>query len=258
MRHARPLRRAALVGLAVLASACSDTTAPADQPAGLSEVLAEMQPAALAGVIASLSPAPVAGLGAPVPSSCRFDAAAKSFTCPTVSVSGLSVSRTFTLFDANGAPQSAFDRTTTSSVRMETSLAGSIASGTSTMSLDQRQDYTLSGLLTGVHALNGSSLGHLNGSLSNGSLSTPIASTITTTVSNLVLPRGSTGTERFPASGTLSAVTQTTIGALPMMTTNVLVAFNGSSKAAVTITTGAHTSQCTVDLTRAAATLCSS
>ena len=198
----------------------------------------------------------MAGLRAPVPSSCSYDATAKSFTCPNVTISGVTVSRSFTLFDANGNPQSAFDPSSTASVRMQTSFAGTIASGGSSVTIDQQQDFTLSGLLSGVHTLNGSSLGHVNGSISNGTISTPIASTITTTVSNLVLPRSSTGADRFPASGTLSAVSATTVGALPTVTTSVLVTFDGSSKAAVTITTGGHTTQCTVDLTSATATLC--
>ena len=257
MPHLRPLRFVALAAVAAIASACNDATAPAVQPADLSQALAELQPSSVAGVHSSISPAPVAGLAAPVPSSCSYDAASKSFACPTVTVSGVTVSRQFTLFDASGNAQSAFDRSSTAAVRMQTTFAGTVASGGTTMTLDQQQDYTLSGLLTGVHTLNGTSLGHVTGTVSNGSTTTPIASTITTTTTGLVLPRSSTGAERFPAGGTIAAQTVTTIGALPPVTTNVLVAFDGSSKAAVTITAGGRTTRCTVDLTRESATLCS-
>lgn len=257
MPHRRPLRAAALVAVAILASACADVTAPAVQPADLNQVLAELQPASVAGVHSALSPAPVTGLAAPVPSSCSYDATAKSFTCPNVTVSGVTVSRRFTLYDASGNAQSSFDRASTAAVRMQTSFTGTVASGGTTMALDQRQDYTLSGLLTGVHTLDGTSLGHVTGTVSNGSTSTPITSTITTTTTGLVLPRSSTGADRFPAGGTIAALTETTIGALPTITTSVLVAFDGTSRAAVTITTGGRTTRCTIDLTRESATLCS-
>jgi hypothetical protein len=257
MTPIRPFRLAALVAVAAFATACSDSTAPSDlQPAELSQVLAEMQPAALAPLNSQISAAPVAALSAPVPSSCSYDGTSKSFVCPSVSVTGITVSRSFTLFDASGNPQSAFDRATTAAVRMQTSFAGTVTSGSSTVNIDQQQDVTMSGLLTGVRTLNGTSLGHIAGSIGNGTTTTPIASTISTTITNLVLPTSSTGANRFPASGTIAATTTTTIGALPASTVNAAIAFDGTSKAAVTITANGITTHCTVDLTAQSAVLC--
>ena len=258
MRSVRHLRVATLVALAALGNACSDSsTGPTDvQPADLSQVLAELQPTSIAPLNSQISAAPVTGLSAPVPSSCSYDSATKSFICPSVFVTGISVSRSFTLLDASGNPQSQFDRTSTAAVRMKTTFAGTVTSGTSTVAVDQQQDMTLSGLLTGVHRLDGTSLGHVNGTIGNGTTTTPIATTITTSISNLVLPQSSTGPNRFPASGTIVALTETTVGALPKVTTSTSITFDGTSKAAVTIIVNGVISRCTVDLSAATPTLC--
>jgi hypothetical protein len=248
----------AAIAAAALASACSDsTTAPVIVPAAdLSTALGELQPTSLVGINARLSAAPLPVLDAPVPSSCSYDAASRSFACPNVSVSGITVSRAFTLYDASDNPQPAFDRTTTAAVRLQTSFAGTVATSGTTLVIDQQQDVKVSGLLTGAHVLNGSSLGHVTGTTGTGLAATPIASTIATTISSLALPRESTGPNRFPASGTVSALAETTVGALPKITTNVSITFNGTSKAAVTLTVNGVTTHCTVDLSSETAALC--
>jgi hypothetical protein len=258
MSSRRPVRLAALAAIAAatFAAACSDSsTAPVTVPAvDLSTVLGELQPTSLVGISAQLSAAPLPALAAPVPSSCTYDGASKSFVCPNVSVTGVTVSRAFTLYDASDNPQTAFDRTTTAAVRLQTSFAGTVTSGTTTLVVDQQQDVKVSGLLTGAHVLNGSSLGHVSGT--TGAAATPITSSVATTISNLALPRESTGPNRFPASGTVSALTETTVGVLPKITTNVAITFNGTSKAAVTLTVNGVTTHCTVDLASATAALC--
>ena len=258
MRSVRHLRVATLVALAALGNACSDSsTGPTDvQPADLSQVLAELQPTSIAPLNSRISAAPLTGLGAPVPSSCSYDSATKSFICPSVSVTGISVSRSFTLLDASGNPQSQFDKTSTAAVRMKTTFAGTVTSGNSTVAVDQQQDMTLSGLLTGVHRLDGASLGHVNGTIGNGTTTTPIATTITTSISNLVLPQSSTGPNRFPASGTIVAITRTTVGALPTVTVQTSITFKGDKMATVVITTGGQTTNCLVDLSGETATVC--
>lgn len=260
MTSRRPLRRIAFAVLAgALASACSDSsTAPAAAaaaPADLPTVLAELQPTSLAGLSAQLSATPLPAPSALVPSSCSFDGASRSFVCPSVSVSGVTVSRTFTLYDASDTPQAAFDPATTAAVRLQTTFAGTITSGSTTLVVDQQQDVKVSGLLTGVHVLNGSSLGHVAGT--TGTSATPITSTVTTSISNLVLPRESTGPNRFPASGTIAAVAEATVGTLPKITTSVTIAFNGTSSAAVTLTVNGVTTHCSVDLSSTTAALCS-
>jgi hypothetical protein len=258
MTSIRPLRYAVFIAAAAFATACSDSpTGPVvGEAPELSQVLAELQPASLAPLASQISAAPVTGLGAPNPSSCTYESATKSFVCPNVSITGITISRRFTLLDASGNPMSQYDRTATAAVRMTSSFAGTITSGTSTVTVDQTQDVTLSGLLTGVRTLNGTSLGHLTGTIGNGTTTTAIASTISTTITNLVLPQSSTGPDRWPKSGVITVANTTSIGALPSFTTNVSITFNGTSKAAVVITTGGATTSCTVDLSAQTATFC--
>ena len=257
MRSSLHLRLSALAAIIALAAACSDSTGPSTlQPADLGEVLAELQPSSLAALNAQISAAPIAGLTAPVPSSCSYDAASKSFVCPNVAITGISVTRSFTLLDASGNAQSQFDQATTAAVRLKTTFGGTVASGGSTVTIDQDQEVTLSGLLTGEHKLDGASLGHVKGSVGNGTTTTPFISTIATTTTGLVLPRATTGAERFPVSGTIVVNTSTTLGALPPFSQSATITFNGSSKAAVIITANGHTTTCSVDLAAESAISC--
>jgi hypothetical protein len=242
------LRLAALAAILTLAGACSDSTGPSDvQPADLSQVLAELQPSSIAPLADQLSAVPLSSVGAPAPSSCSYDGASKSFICPNVSVTGITVSRSFTLLDASGAPQTAFDKTTTAAVRMKTTFAGTITSGGTTLAIDQRQDVTVSGLLTGKHTLNGTSLVHMTGSIA-GPTAIPVATTISTTITDLVLPRSSSGSQ-WPQSGTIAAtITDSSASGIPPTTTTVTIRFNGTSKATVAITVNGVTVTSTVDL----------
>ena len=241
-----------LLAAATFASACSDSsTGPGErQPITLSQALADLQLTALAPVSAQFSVSPVAALGAPDPASCSYETTSKSFICPNVSVTGITVTRSFKVLDANGAPQSQFDQATTAAVRMETSFAGTVTTGTTSLVVDQRQEITLSGLLTGVHALDGSSLGHVVGSVGSGASTVPLNTTIGTTITNLVLPASASGDNRWPRSGTVVVTIANAfgVGGFPAITSTASITFNGSSKAAVVVITPGFTSRCTLDL----------
>jgi hypothetical protein len=243
------LRLAALAAILALTGACSDSTGPSDvQPADLSQVLAELQPSSLAPLAGQVSGVPVAALAAPVPSSCSYESASKSFVCPNVSVSNITVSRSFTLLDASGAPQTAFDKTTTAAVRMKTAFAGTVTSPTTTMVIEQQQDITLSGLLTGAHTLNGTSSGRLTGSVGAGTTTIPVATTISTTITNVVLPRSSSGSQ-WPQSGTITAtITDSALAGMPEATSTVIITFNGTSRPTISITVNGVTLTSTIDL----------
>ncbi|MCY7380407.1 MAG: hypothetical protein LH467_13850 [Gemmatimonadaceae bacterium] len=260
MSITRYSRLAILLATATLASACSDSsTGPSEvQPTTLSQALADLQLTALAPVSAQLSTSPVPGFGAPDPASCSYDTTAKSFICPNVSVTGITVTRSFTVLDANGTPQSQFDQRTTAAVRMKTTFAGTVTTGNTSVAVDQQQEITLSGLLTGVHTLNGSSLGHVVGSVSGGRSTVPVSTTIGTTITNLVLPAAGSGVNRWPRSGTVVVTIANAfgVGGLPAMTSTASISFNGTSKAAVVVTTAGFTSRCTLDLSGQSAMTC--
>lgn len=260
MSITRYARLAILLVSATLASACSDaTTGPSEvPPTSLSQALADLQLSALAPASAQLSSMPIAGVGAPDPASCSYDSTSKSFICPNVAVTGITVTRSFTVLDANGSPQSQFDRSTTAAVRLKTTFAGTVTTGNSTVAVDQQQDVTLSGLLTGVHTLNGSSLGHVVGSVTAGTSTVPVNTTISTTITNLVLPAAGSGANRWPRSGTVAATIANAVGVggLPAMSSTVSITFNGTNKAAVVITAAGITSRCTLDLSGQSAMVC--
>lgn len=260
MSITRYFRFAILLTTATLAGACSDSsTGPSEvQPATLSQALADLQLTALAPVSAQLSISPVPGFGAPDPASCSYDTTSKSFICPSVSVTGITVTRSFTVLDASGSPQSQFDQRTTAAVRMKTSIAGTVTTGSTSMMVDQQQEITLSGLLSGTHALDGSSLGHVVGTVNGGTSTVPVNITTGTTITNLVLPAAASGVNRWPRSGTVVVTVAHALGVagFPAMTSTASITFNGTSKAAVVVTTAGFTSRCTLDLSGQSAMTC--
>jgi hypothetical protein len=129
---------------------------------------------------------------------------------------------------------------------MKTAFAGTVTSGTTTMVIDQQQDITVSGLLTGVHTLNGTSLGHANGSIGTGASAIPVSTTVSTTITNVVLPRTTSGSP-WPQSGTIAA-TVTDAGFGTPVTSTITITFNGTSMAQVAVTVNGFTYTSTVNL----------
>lgn len=237
----RALRAISFVTLAALVAACSDSTAPARQPADLGEVLTQMSvPSVAAALVPGVPATPSAS--APVPSSCSYNAGTQRFNCPSLTVSGVTFTRWFMLLDATGTPQSQFDAATTDAVHMNSSLLGMAANGTS-VAIAGNEDLTLSGLRSGVHTLAGTSLLNVNGT--DPRTATPFVLSVSTTVNDLVLPdsRG----DKWPKSG--SVIIDATHAMAGKTTTSHLSAtFNGTSKVAVSHTSGGITVSCTVDL----------
>jgi hypothetical protein len=185
---------------------------------------------------------------------CTYTAAVQSFVCPTENDGGLSFAFSYALMDASGAVQPAFSPTTTNSVRTASLLHGTLSEDGTTLSIDGRQDMTLSGLLTAKHTLNGTSDFHVVGSFSTGVETFSVASRTKTTFTNLVLPGSETGASKWPASGTILSE-ETEDGATAAE--KILLTFNGTSTMAMVITgTDGAVSHCTMDLARSAIAVC--
>jgi hypothetical protein len=251
MMPTRPFRLAALAA-AVLFAACSSdgVVAPQQAPADLSAALGEMSLPSLAPAATGVGPAPVVTpLSAPDPTGCSFDATSGGYTCADVVASGMTITRGFTLLDAAGNAQPKYDRTTTAAIRTVLTAIGTITSGTTTLNVDQRQTMTLSGLLTGVHTLNGTSISKLNGTFTGGSpAAQAMSSTQTLTVADVVLPSNAAGASPYPASGVLTMLGETTIGVLPAVSSRFELTFNGTRSVPVSITVAGIPRQCTLDL----------
>src|SRR6476659_3221875 len=97
------------LALAALAAACGSdsSTSPSVQPVTLDQALGELSTPAVSAAAASFVGGPE--LPALASSRCAYQATSQSFTCTPVVASGVTVNQSFTLLDASGAPQSAFD-----------------------------------------------------------------------------------------------------------------------------------------------------
>ena len=194
----RALRALSFVTVAAFAAACNDSTAPDRQPADLGEVLTEMTVPSIAATLVPGLPA-TPSTSAPTPSSCSYDAATQSFTCPTVTATGVSFTRSFTLLTLAGTPQSQFDAATTDAVRTNSTMAGTFTTSGSTFTVAGQEELTLSGLLSGVHTLAGTSLLNVTGT--EAASGAPYTLSITTHVNDLVLP--ATRADKWPKSGSI-------------------------------------------------------
>jgi len=244
MKAVRDLRVIALAFVAASIVGCGSdsSTGPDRAPADLGVVLSEMSlPSVASGLVPGVPALP--STSALTPSSCSYSSTSQSFACPTVTASGLTFTRSFTLLSGSGTPQSQFDPTSTAAVRTTTTTTGTITTGGSTMTVDGHDALTLSGILTGVHMLDGTSVLNVQGTEAGST--TPYTLSVSTTIASLVLP--ASVADRWPKSGKVMVdLTDTMLGATT--TTHMAMTFNGTSKVAVTLTSAGLTLSCTVDL----------
>ena len=252
--------RLATAALLAAAGACGSDSAVAprtSEPLTLPEVFDELSAAGIADAVAPFAFLTSAATAEHRTSPCTYGAATGSFVCPTVTVDGLTITQGYALLDAAGSPQSAFDASRTAAVRATSSVAGRSKASTHDVVVDARQELTLSGLLTDVHTLDGSSTVHLTGTTGAGGVTTPLDLDVSTRVDRLVLPRRPSSGDGWPRSGTVTIETTYRPGpGLPSGTASVALTFSGTSRVAVVATTGAITIRCTVDLTNATAPGC--
>lgn len=256
------LRLVALLGAAVFAAACSSDLAPsASQQLDLSAELSSMSvPGMSAAVSATSTTASSSDVDAPaiVPSACTYSSTSQSFTCPAVTVQGLTITRSYTLLDAQQQPQSAPDKATTDGIRTETKVSGTITAHNTTTTVAGDKVLTLTGLLANQPLLNGTDNSTLSGSTTSGSTSVPFTITETGTVDKLALPpKGST--THYPQSGTVGMTIASTFGPTGATTTtnsSFSLEFTGSNLATLTLTNSLGTRVCTIDLTGQTAMSC--
>ena len=124
-------------------------------------------------------------------------------------------------------------------------VSGTTTTNSSTTTIDGHGDHTLSGLLTGVHTLNGSSTTAIETSITVSGSTVNSSVTLTETTTNLVLPRRGTA-ERYPQSGSISFGMTSTGGT--GFDVHVTITFDGPNIATMVITSGKSTQTCKVDL----------
>ncbi len=183
-----------------------------------------------------------------IPSGCAYAAASQSFVCPAVTTNGVTVTSSYSLFDAAGQPLSQFNATTVASLRVRSTVAGTITSNGTALTIDAQQDQTLSGLQSATHTLNGTSTMNVSGTGISPTLPGPFSMHSTTTINNLVLPAHGAANS-YPLSGTVTVDQATAISGGLSVTSKVVMTFNGTSKVSVAMTVDGHAIPgCTIDL----------
>lgn len=229
-----------------LLAGCSDSTGPSDEQRTIDAVLAdvaEVQSISAAATSFGGGHVPTAAMGSS--SACTFNAGTNSFTCPTVTASNVTFNRSFQLFDAAGAPQSAFSFSTTDAVRAITDASGTFTSTQGSIEFEGHDDYTVSGLLGDAYTINGSSTSSalITGTQGSGTID------VTTDVEGLVLARRTGNARRYPQSGSVSthlAIANETDSFDVFMT----ITFNGTSIATLSMNAGQGVVTCQIDMSR--------
>ena len=250
MSRIRVLGFATLLAGSLALGACGDSTAPKLEPMTVDSILvefAESQALGTSGLIITGN----MGSFAALPTSendCSYNASNQRFVCPPVTLDGFTTNRYYQLLDASGAPQSAFNRTTTAAFRSVSDVAGSITEqvvdetgGTISMTLtiSGHDDQTLSGLLTSTHVLNGTSNSNLT--LIFGA-DAPLSLAMSAETQDLVLPPRRSA-NRYPRSGSV-VMSMTSEGEV----TTITMTFNGTRMATMTIVSNGFSATCTIDL----------
>ena len=255
MRSRLRLQIAALAAVALTVACVTDPLlAPGEGRLSLEEALAELDVPAIRlamGAYTTLGPA-----SAPDPSSCPFQAASESFVCPPITAGGLTLSRSFTLVDAAGAKQAAFDRATTSSFRLTSTVGGTKAENDfTTTTVEGEQEVTVTGLLTDRHTINGSSTTRLARVTDDRPGEQPEMTTLTTKLKNVVLPLVPAGAPvAWPLSGSME-LQYTTFADYPPprpgpgpIVYGTVVVFTGTSIVEVALTSRGVTRVCRVNM----------
>lgn len=191
-------------------------------------------------------------------STCTWDAAAARWTCAPVLMGNLTITRSFAFYDANGVAQEYPDRSTTRSMNSQIDVTGTMALTGGSLTVDRHNNTTIAGLGTATFTINGSETGTTRSvHVAQGGTST-FDEAYANTTSDLVVP--APPSRGYPLSGTQSHVSTVTAtySFMPSQThtTAVVVTFNGTSTAALSITIDGTTRQCTIDLTTGGRPIC--
>lgn len=198
-----------------------------------------------------------------IPSACAYSAADQSFVCPTATVGGLTFKTSYFLYDAAGHPQSQANVATTASLRTIVDVTGTASftqfdALSATATLNRHSDMTLSGLLGATRTLNGTTHEH-DDVTTSGTIASHSVIDVTSATLNVVLP--SSGTSKWPQSGTITSdvASATSLGPLPAInaTSHSVITFDGTSVITVVATVAGHLTTCRIDLTGAASPSCS-
>ena len=264
MTRSIPTRLIALALAAGLA-ACADSTAPRNSVTDAQLTIDAANDAGDATALdlslmigseaqAGLGLASAAPLGfSSQTASCTYSAGVGRFLCPTVTTpEGLSLERSYAVY-AGGAAQSSYSASATDSINFQTFLTGSLVRDARSAWVNHTRTMTVSGLAGAEtqRTWNGTGVRSDSAHVTENSVARRSKFQSIDAISNVVykLPRSS---NPYPQSGsithdiTVSATVDRAGGQNTRTATrHVVVTFNGTSTAAMTV----GTRSCTVDLT---------
>lgn len=256
MRFSYRVRLAALLAAGSTLAACrgDSGTGPSDvgPSVSLTQALMDMSRPEV-GVLGSMAVlAPIPSLPVISPSGCSYAPSTQRFECGAITVSGLTLTRSYALLAADGTTQSRFDPATTDGVRTQSRATGTITSPGSVFTIDDRRELVMTGLRAPIRLLNGSAVTRIDGTVTGAGTPIPLSNTITTTIANLAIPAGS----GYPSGGTITVDVAEQVASFPAHTTHIVATFNGTSTLAVTVSGGPAIVRCTLDLSGAKPSSC--
>ncbi len=253
---------ATFVAVSITACGSDSPTSPARQ-IDLTSVFSDIA-AGSAGSYAGAGAFVTLGASAPlVPSDCAYSASLRGFACPSRTASGLTVSGSYFLLDADGLALTVADPNRAAAIRVISDIHGTTGltnqpNVTVSTSTAQHSDMTISGLQGTTRTLNGTTTGHIDATFTS-----PVAehdiTDLTIKTIDLVLPSASAA-NRYPTSGTISVhstgSSSVNSGEPMTFTTNEVLTFNGTSIVTMTVTSGSMTKVCTFDVRQTAPPTC--
>jgi hypothetical protein len=258
-------RSAVVAGLAFAASCGSDSaTSPTPSATGLSAAISQasvVDANTFASARTMANPASNSANAAPTfdPASCTYSSSDNGFTCPSKSATGLTFQLKYFLYNSAGVPMNAYDAATTASLRTVWDASGTFTTtgtSTSTLQLTHHGDLTLSGLLGTSRTLQGTSSDHGIFDTGSGTSAVHAVLDVAGTATSVVLPATQGA---YPSSGSLATdITASTTSNGFSTTANAhgTLVFDGTNFAVLTLSSGAGTKACTIDLSGATAPRC--
>ena len=182
---------------------------------------------------------------------CVYAVATGRFVCESVVRNGLTIARSYALFDGAGAAQSRRDAAT-APANTEVAVAGTATLGRGTVAVDRASTLTVTGLGAGAvtHTRNGRESGKTTASFAGERGAVTVTAVFTAAARDVVVtvPRARDAWPLpGPASRTTTVTTTRPAGSVTSTVTEE-VSFTGTSVAHVTVTRDGVTRRCTRDL----------
>ena len=251
------LRAACLVVLGVAVASCSSSGSAPTTP---TQPTTTVTPPTTSGSGLTTFADPDAKLMAVTPADspsgqppCKFDPATGQFECPSQTRDGITFTRQFTLYDANGKPLTQFGRDV-ASILTETTADGTTTRENGAVATVHRAgEMTTTGLGPGAasHTLTGREHGTVTATwTATAGTKVTTTTTIDGTTVNLVVPvRTGDASQAYPLSGKRThTTTMSGPGGKGPLTVSRQETFDGTSIVRVELTVNGVTQSCTFDL----------